>query len=58
MEDLEKSLSNINKMIVKEEIIENEKENNVEEEEEEKFSFYREFQVTISPTFYVQLLRS
>jgi len=45
MEDLEKSLSNINKMIVKEEIIENEKENNVEEEE--KFSFYREFQVTI-----------
>ena len=45
MEDLEQSLSNINKIKLNEEKVENE-----ENEKEEEFSFYRELQVAISPS--------
>jgi hypothetical protein len=43
MEDLEISLSKINKTIITEE--NPEKENEDQQEEKEEFSFYREFQV-------------
>jgi hypothetical protein len=53
MEDLEISLSKINKTIITEEKPKNENED--QQEEKEEFSFYREFQV---PLFQLMLTKS